>query len=197
MRPSTIDDDALLEAAREVFRERGARATTLEIARRAGVSEGSLFKRYATKDELLIAALAPPPVNEVLESIGAMLASGPPLEGMARATQRLIAFYREVLPRFMLMMSCHLTVRDFFCDQQDPPPVRMLRGLTGHLQGQMDAGRLAPSDAEVLARMWVGSVTSWVMAELQCIQEKMPMEEERMVHGIARQLTLRPEGAAP
>jgi hypothetical protein len=39
-RPVTISDEQILDAARAVFTEKGPRATTAEIAERAGVSEG-------------------------------------------------------------------------------------------------------------------------------------------------------------
>ena len=52
---------AILEAAREVFTERGyARATIREIARRAGVTHGLVMRHFGTKEQLLIAALPGP-----------------------------------------------------------------------------------------------------------------------------------------
>lgn len=59
-RPKTIADADLLEAARAVFVQKGMGASTRAIARRAGVSEGVLFQRYATKQELFFAAMALP-----------------------------------------------------------------------------------------------------------------------------------------
>ena len=56
-RPVTIQDSAILDAARRVFLVRGYSASTAEIARRAGVSEGSLFKRFRTKTALFLAAI--------------------------------------------------------------------------------------------------------------------------------------------
>mgnify|MGYP001134528590 CR=1 FL=1 len=56
-RPTSIDDDQILTAARAVFLEHGIRGTTLEVAQRAGVSEGSIFKRWKTKEELFHAAM--------------------------------------------------------------------------------------------------------------------------------------------
>jgi AcrR family transcriptional regulator len=48
----------LLEAAIACLVERGyAATTTLEVARRAGVSQGALFKHYPTKVALLVAAV--------------------------------------------------------------------------------------------------------------------------------------------
>ena len=56
-RPPTIDSEKLLEVAREVFLERGIRATTLEVAERAGVSEGAVFQRFKSKEGLCRAAM--------------------------------------------------------------------------------------------------------------------------------------------
>jgi len=54
---------AILDAAREVFTERGyARATIREIARRAGVTHGLVMRHFGTKEQLLIAALPGPRV---------------------------------------------------------------------------------------------------------------------------------------
>lgn len=51
--------ERLLTAAREVFDEEGFRgATTRKIAARAGVNEVTLFRHFASKEELIGAALA-------------------------------------------------------------------------------------------------------------------------------------------
>ena len=60
-RPRVISDDDVLAAAREAFVEHGLGASTREIARRAGISEGVLFQRHGTKSELFFAAMEPPP----------------------------------------------------------------------------------------------------------------------------------------
>lgn len=50
----------VLEAAMDVFAERGfAGASTSEIAKRAGVAEGTIFKQYKTKKDLLLGVVAP------------------------------------------------------------------------------------------------------------------------------------------
>src|ERR1700742_4863565 len=52
---------AILEAAREVFTERGyGRATIREIARRAGVTHGLVMRHFGSKERLLIAGLPGP-----------------------------------------------------------------------------------------------------------------------------------------
>lgn len=53
-RPKSEDKkQALLEAATAAFAKSGIAASTSAIARSAGVAEGTLFRYFATKDELL------------------------------------------------------------------------------------------------------------------------------------------------
>ncbi|GGD04735.1 TetR family transcriptional regulator [Thalassobacillus devorans] len=50
----------ILEAAIEIFAERGyASTSTSEIAKKAGVAEGTIFRHYKTKKELLITIVKP------------------------------------------------------------------------------------------------------------------------------------------
>jgi len=47
----------ILDAAEEVFAQRGASASTEEVARLAGVAIGTVFRHFPTKDDLLTAIL--------------------------------------------------------------------------------------------------------------------------------------------
>ncbi len=50
----------ILDAALDIFAERGFAGTpTAEIAKRAGVAEGTIFKHYKTKKELLLGVVGP------------------------------------------------------------------------------------------------------------------------------------------
>lgn len=50
----------ILQAAIDIFAEKGyAAASTSEIAQRAGVAEGTIFRHYKTKKELLLSIVSP------------------------------------------------------------------------------------------------------------------------------------------
>ncbi len=50
----------ILEASLSLFAEKGfANTTTADIAEKAGVAEGTVYKRYANKQELLVAIIEP------------------------------------------------------------------------------------------------------------------------------------------
>ena len=55
----------LRDAAREVFAERGYRATTREIAERAGVSHELIFRYFESKEKLLFDAVVTPLLDAV------------------------------------------------------------------------------------------------------------------------------------
>jgi len=78
----------LLDAAVEVFAEHGLEASTAEIARRAGVGQGTVFRRFPTKDDL-VAAIVVDRLGEITEEAAALLVS-PPAEG------RVLAFMAEL-----------------------------------------------------------------------------------------------------
>ena len=66
----------LLDAAVEVFAEQGLAASTAEIARRAGVGHGTVFRRFPTKDDL-VAAIVVDRLGEITEKATALLADTP------------------------------------------------------------------------------------------------------------------------
>ncbi|MDP2342759.1 MAG: TetR/AcrR family transcriptional regulator [Deltaproteobacteria bacterium] len=59
-KPLTEKQQRVLDAALEMFAERGySGVATNEIAKKAGVAEGTIFKTWKTKKELLVAVVAP------------------------------------------------------------------------------------------------------------------------------------------
>jgi AcrR family transcriptional regulator len=66
----------VLDAAAQVFGERGYAATTNEIAARAGVSIGSLYQYFADKDALLV-ALAERHLDQAQAQLQAVLEDAP------------------------------------------------------------------------------------------------------------------------
>ena len=70
---------ALLDAAMKVFAERGLAASTALISKTAGVSEGSLFTYFKTKDELINALY-----REIRLDLAASVLNGFPRKGGVR-----------------------------------------------------------------------------------------------------------------
>ena len=103
-RPKLISDDRLLEIARRVFREHGHVATTLHVAKAAGISEAALFKRYKTKDALFLAALNDAPVD--VTSFARIDTKLPPRTYLLEFSARTKDHFRQVMPT-ILSLAAH------------------------------------------------------------------------------------------
>jgi AcrR family transcriptional regulator len=166
-RPSTITTDQILDAARAVFLERGFRATTALVAKRARVAEGSLFKRFPTKHELFFAAMQPamqdPPF---LRAIEGRVGRGDVRDNMVDLATQLLEFLRRIMPLVMMSWSHRPGELPPHLASSDPPPVRALRRTTEYFRAEMKRGRLRRQDPEVLARALFGGVQNYVFHEL-------------------------------
>src|SRR4051794_38182211 len=69
--------DAIVAAARTVFAEQGLGAPLDEIARRAGVGNATLYRRFPTRDELVQSALREPMTEYVAAAEEALADSDP------------------------------------------------------------------------------------------------------------------------
>ncbi|GAB3434276.1 TetR/AcrR family transcriptional regulator [Actinophytocola sediminis] len=76
--------ELLLTAATDEFTERGLDASVADIARRAGVGKGTVFRHFATKDDLIAAI--------VLDRINALNAVGERLLGAPDPAAGLLEF---------------------------------------------------------------------------------------------------------
>jgi AcrR family transcriptional regulator len=73
----------VLDAAREVFAEQGIDAPVNDIAERAGVGVGTIFRRFPTKDDLLAAVVEQRTV-QLIEAADAALESSDPGAALRR-----------------------------------------------------------------------------------------------------------------
>jgi AcrR family transcriptional regulator len=93
-RPQRVDArrnfDALLAAARSVFAASGTEASLEEIARRAGVGIGTLYRNFPTRQDLFEAVYVEE-VNQLSEAAAAV-ASLPPWEALTAWLERFVAY---------------------------------------------------------------------------------------------------------
>jgi AcrR family transcriptional regulator len=143
-RNKTISDAELLDAARRVFVAEGFAASTKSIARQAGVSEGVLFQRFATKEELFFAAMIPPPadLNRLLHH--------PQVEGrslLKEITLAMTDYFRATLPVWIPLMS-HRSFRfeEFAQRHPDSPMLTLRRELVAFMMEEKRAGRIGAVD---------------------------------------------------
>lgn len=185
-RPPSIKDETIIAAAREVFLERGIQATTAEVAERAGVSEGSIFKRFKTKDELFRAAMAENvPTPPWAQSLPGRAGQGDLRETLFALGMEIIAFFRTIMPLALMAWSNPApNGLPIPLAGPNPPPMRALKQLTGFFEAEMRAGRLRRHDPEVVARSYLGGLHGFVFFELLYqANGELPLAAETYVRG--------------
>ena len=155
--------DAVIDAALRVIQERGlARTRTSHIARAAGCSEGSIYRYFSGKSELVHEAIR----SRLLYMIGT-LADLPMRAGTATVEENLLEAARAALGTYRegvmlfggLFADTELLAaeREFLADQ-DVGPHAVAVELAAYLKAEQDLGRVrAEADVEVAARVLLAS----------------------------------------
>ena len=186
-RPVSIKDETIIAAAREVFLARGIQATTAEVAERAGISEGSIFKRFKSKVELFRAAMSdrlsePEWPRELAGTVG----KGDVRENLIATGMKVVAFFRELMP--LMMMSWSNPAPNglpHLISGPNPPPVRALKSVIGYFEAEMRAGRVRVQDPEIVARTFLGSLNNFVFFDLlHAANGELPLAAETFVRGL-------------
>lgn len=183
-RVKTYDNDAIIEAARKVFLEHGPSAPTLAIAQEAGVSEGLLFKRFKTKQQLFLTAMG---ISEIDmgDAVEKRIGQGEVKENLFRASMELIEHLREAYPRMMMLWSNRQNeLKPGAHDHSRLSSVEFSKAIGMYLEGEIKIGRVARVDAMVGARLLVGAAANYVFWELVGLDQGMAGDVETYVRKI-------------
>jgi AcrR family transcriptional regulator len=188
-RPVTISEDKILEAARALFTAKGPRATTAQIAARAGVSEGTLFKRYGSKAALHKAAMTSGGAGDWIQR---QMRAQAPLRtqaDLARFIRWQTKTLRDVVPVVIMAWSSsrsHAAERPTDLTGRKPAPLVAIHTFAELLEREMDAGHLVRRNAEAVARIVTGSVWYFVFLGVLLDKPGGGMHEDAFVDELAR-----------
>gem|GEM_PF-566728 len=184
-RPLHFTDDALLLAAYEVFREQGMEATTAEIARRAGSSEGTLFKRFNSKWGLFHAVMEKTNELGTTWTVGLTERAGRGrlADELEDAANQGIDFFRLVVPLHMMSgISRQHTKMLSTSWANEHPALTARRRIEGYFEAERRIGRIGKVDVEVTARIFQGTLYNFAVSEiLTGPYEPSPLPQEKFV----------------
>jgi len=185
-RPSTIDNEDIVAVARHLFLTEGPSVATARIARECQISEGTLFKRFGSKDQLFERAMLFPCLEATLAVIHQKTEKESSLKSISRVTLALLEFFRELIPRMMTLWASHtLDPRKMMKGEQSPPRL-LLREVERFLIRENEKGQILVSDPEVSARMLVSTMHNLAFFEtmgIPSIEENTEREYVlRMLH---------------
>lgn len=153
--------EAILDAAAEVFGERGLSAPIEEIARRAGVSKQTVYNHYGAKTELM-RALVERRVAEITAPLLIPGAEEHPEETLAAFGRAMMEAVLKPRGTSMLRMTVQgaIELPDLAKAFYEAGPVTSRRRLATFLEKETAAGRMAVDDpalaAEFFASMVIG-----------------------------------------
>jgi AcrR family transcriptional regulator len=143
----------LLEAAQTLFRERGLDVGVAEIADAAGVGRGTLFRNFASKEDL-IAAIVAERMRAAVQSGEALLHAGDPTDALFR-------FIAEMVGRQQLDRALFEALDDSWLTRKD------IRAGHAEIVGVLDR-LLTRAQATGEVRQDVGAMDLLIMLKGTC-----------------------------
>ncbi|MDG2521466.1 TetR/AcrR family transcriptional regulator [Caulobacter segnis] len=151
--------EAILDAAADVFAERGLAAPMEAIARRAGVSKQTLYNRYRSKNDL-VRALVIQKSDQIIGSLHARDAAAPPREVLADFARNMLNLANSKSPVFLrTIIQSAGEMPDLAQEVFEAGPLRSRLELAAYLAEQTRLGRLSAAEPEQAAEFFAGMVT--------------------------------------
>ena len=164
-RPRSIDDAVIIAAAREVFLEKGFAGTTAEIARRAGISEGSIFNRFGNKKALIRRAIQPRIEDATwISDLESRVGTGDLNENLVEIGLAGVGFFQKMLPMIMMAWSNADCLGAPLLPER--VPLQVLGRLARYFEAEMRLGRMRRVDAEIIARTYLAGVHNYAFFEV-------------------------------
>jgi AcrR family transcriptional regulator len=186
--------ERILAAAREVMRGKGlVRATTKEIARAAGLSEGTLYNHFANKEELFLCTLNELPSGFVSLMRGLQERAGTEavqsvLEQISRSA---LDFYGEAIPMgasFFADPELLARHRELL-QQRGAGPQRANEAVAAYLRAEQRLGRVrGDADPDAVAYMLLGALYQYVYWEQFLARPRQPEADNHFVESLLNTL---------
>ena len=170
-RPVTIFSASLLEAARIEFLAHGMRATSLAIARRAGVSPGILFHRFGNKETLFRLAMSPatePHHDSAVPDLNAYVGRGEIRATLVEVGLSLVERFFVIIPHQMTAWANSETGsrKTWFAQKYTEHAIKGQKRLVGYLEAEMKLGRLQQGNPDLIAQTFAGALFNLAFEQL-------------------------------
>lgn len=193
----------ILQAAIEMFAEKGYAATsTSEIAKRAGVAEGTIFRHYKTKKDLLLAIVTP----TLFQSVAPFLAKEfvkevfesqyQSYEDFIRALLRnRYQFVKKYLPAirvFWQEIAFHAEIKEQFQRIFTTHVYQKFKQIVEHFQ---EKGELTAIPVDSVIRMTITTIAGFLLTRFIVLPDydwddeaEMERTVRFLMHGLAKKM---------
>jgi len=182
-RPRKFTTQSILEAARQCFLEHGPSVSTELIAAKLGTSQATLFKRFGTKQQLMLAALRPQ-ATELIESIEIGPGPGDIEEQLIERGCAMITFFRKAIPCWAVLSNSSFKAAEAFAGNPDAPPMRARRAWSEWFEVAQTQGRMRAFPTEPMAIAFIGMLQARPVREFLVGDTHLTCSDEAYVRDI-------------
>lgn len=181
----TEKQQKIVEAAVKMFAEKGySNTSTSEIAKAAGVAEGTIFRHYGTKDNLLLSIILPfikdslPSMAEgVFKEIN--IEQLPSFESFLRALiKNRIEFIKDNREIFQILVKEILYNEGLRKELEPYITVNILRRILPSIERFQAQGELADLPARTIMRMIFTHLAGYFISRFIILPENLVKDEE-------------------
>ena len=153
----------IIQAAAEIMYQKGiARATTKEIARQAGCSEGNLYNHFGSKQEIFLAILNEqlPEFVPLLATLPTRVGSGSLNETLRQIAQAALRFFNQSIPMGAAFFAERtlLARHRVLLKERNAGPHKFNEAVRDYLRAEQFAGRVNRTrDPEIVADILIGA----------------------------------------
>lgn len=157
-RPRRVSDEEVFAAVRQAVVAQGPQVSLDVVAESLDISAPALFRRFGSRNALLLRALRPTERPPFLDFLDAGPGEGPIAAQLADLCSHVLGSLQATLPCISALRESGLTQDEIFPPPGDPPPLAALRGLSGWLRRARDRGLLDLRDPEDAALALLGAL---------------------------------------
>lgn len=186
----------ILQAAADIMYHKGiARATTKEIAQRAGCSEGNLYNHFGSKEEIFLAILNEelPEFVPLLATLPNRVGSGAVRETVREIVRAALRFFHQSIP----MGAAFFAERDLLARHRtllkarNAGPHKFNEAIAAYLCGEQARGRLAANvDPATLADLLLGAAFMRAYWRQFIGEETSAKSDEEFIESLVQTLPL-------
>lgn len=188
MRPRLQTDEQILAVARACILEHGPAVSTAHIAAELGLSQATLFKRFGTKEELLVRALLPTGDDELVRLLDTGPSEQPLPEQLEVVGAALLSLFDTVLPCVMMLRASNEGAAQAALRDPTRGPIRLNRSLEAWFQRAIDRGLARATRPGVAAAAFVGAVRNRVFTTHLMGTPRDPADDQAFLAGLSRLL---------
>lgn len=187
-------EDKIMDAAMELVVEKGySDMTTLDIAKRAGVNEATLFRRFGSKKEIVLAALAQ---ERWVPTLPDGFSDGLGWELQADIEYFLRQYCSQVTPQFV-RLSIGLRSPQIFAETKShimKVPSSYMGVLVPYFTAMQKKGKCREGDPQSFALTLFSSALGFVFLQASFGKELSALEQDTFIRTTAQTLSqgLRP-----